>query len=109
MFFELPYEYIHYLVDPLKCYHSCYENITTRCFDNVLGYNGSEEFIKDDFNATGLEKVVSDQAALRRRMTAPCAEIPNDEALSESSIVVLYGLLHARFILTTKGLHLMLL
>lgn len=62
------------------------------------------DFIEDDFNLTGLSQTIPHyREALDVILDVESAE----NALVAHSAEVLYGLIHARFIITKQGLHLM--
>ncbi|KAF0693241.1 Aste57867_15765 [Aphanomyces stellatus] len=72
-----------------------------------------EDYIVDDFNLTGLNGIVPYYDYAMDMILD--VETPHDEALSdiqqemvESAAEMLYGLIHARYILTTKGMASML-
>jgi len=71
-----------------------------------------EEYIRDDFNLTGLHAIVPyyEQAidiVLDNEEESLDAYPEAHQQVLEQSAHMLYGLVHARFILTTRGLHLM--
>lgn len=67
-----------------------------------------EEFIQDDFNMSGLSTMVpcyENALDLILDVDIPLDSLTEDEQeVVESSAEVLYGLIHARFILTTRGM-----
>jgi len=66
-----------------------------------------EEYIQDDFNLTGLSSMVSNyEHALDLILDQESGDTLNEEQQTavENSAFMLYGLIHARFILTTRGL-----
>eukprot|EP00953_Heterococcus_sp_UTEX-ZZ885_P035561 18355-Heterococcus_DN1.PRE.1 len=73
-----------------------------------------EEYIQDDFNLTGLSALVPYyDYALDMILDV---EVPPDQSLTEeqqevveSAAEMLYGLIHARFVLTTRGMQSMLM
>jgi casein kinase II subunit beta len=69
-----------------------------------------DEFIQDDFNLFGLSNLVDyyDQA-LDVILDAPMSEdlTPEEEEAIESAAEFLYGLIHARFITTARGMQAM--
>eukprot|EP00164_Ancoracysta_twista_P000662 GFYU01000879.1.p1 GENE.GFYU01000879.1~~GFYU01000879.1.p1 ORF type:complete len:250 (+),score=32.57 GFYU01000879.1:114-863(+) len=71
-----------------------------------------EDFIQDDFNLTGLSSQVVhyDYALdLMLDMDSPMDDLAEDhQEMVESAAEALYGLIHARYILTTRGLNAML-
>ncbi|KAH7648888.1 hypothetical protein FG379_001257 [Cryptosporidium bovis] len=68
-----------------------------------------EEYIMDDFNLTGLsEHVMYYDDALDMILDRIDDGFSEDEVGAiESSAQLLYGLIHARYIMTSKGMHLM--
>eukprot|EP00917_Polyrhabdina_sp_WS-2016_P029426 GHVP01062724.1.p1 GENE.GHVP01062724.1~~GHVP01062724.1.p1 ORF type:complete len:259 (+),score=29.60 GHVP01062724.1:42-779(+) len=70
-----------------------------------------EDFVRDDFNLTGLHKLVSHYSrALDMILDADDDDdyVSEDQmSVYESDAEVLYGLIHARFILTNRGQSLM--
>lgn len=81
--------------------------------ENAFLCEVDEDYIEDDFNLTGLSSVVPYyDYALDVILDI---ETPNDQNLTqiqqemiESAAEMLYGLIHARYILTTKGMAAML-
>lgn len=81
--------------------------------ENAFLCEVDEDYIEDDFNLTGLSTFVPYyEYALDVILDI---ETPNDESMSqiqqemiESAAEMLYGLIHARYILTTKGMAAML-
>jgi len=72
-----------------------------------------EEYIQDDFNLTGLSAYVPyyDNALdVILDMESPNEDMLTEEQqeVVESAAEMLYGLIHARFILTSRGMHVML-
>ena len=66
-----------------------------------------EDYIQDDFNLTGLRNMVPHyDYALDLIVDTETEEVLNEEQqeVIESAAEVLYGLIHARFIVTTRGL-----
>lgn len=68
-----------------------------------------DEYIMDDFNLTGLnEHVIYYDDALDMILDRIDDDFSEDEiGAIESSAQLLYGLIHARYILTSKGMHLL--
>ena len=70
-----------------------------------------EEYIQDDFNLTGLRNMVPHyDYALDLILDSDNDDVLTEEQqeVIEASAEILYGLIHARFIITARGLHLML-
>jgi casein kinase II subunit beta len=69
-----------------------------------------EEYIHDDFNLTGISQVVPyyDDALSIVLDDDDQDQIPEeDQAMLETACQMLYGLVHSRFILTTKGMQML--
>ncbi|KAJ3188114.1 casein kinase 2 regulatory subunit, partial [Entophlyctis luteolus] len=69
-----------------------------------------EEFIKDDFNLTGLNTLVlqyNEALDMILDLEIEPAPTPAQQSLYESSAEMLYGLIHQRFLLTKGGLGVM--
>ena len=81
-------------------------------FINLRGHDYfcevDEEYIQDDFNLTGLATLVPyyDYALdLMLDVDTALDRISEDQAeVVESAAIILYGLIHARFILTSRGM-----
>jgi len=69
-----------------------------------------EEYIQDDFNLTGLSSMVPNyDYALDMILDAETDDLTEEQTeIVESAAEMLYGLIHARFIITTRGLQQML-
>eukprot|EP01117_Protostelium_nocturnum_P001115 TRINITY_DN11437_c0_g1_i1.p1 TRINITY_DN11437_c0_g1~~TRINITY_DN11437_c0_g1_i1.p1 ORF type:complete len:235 (-),score=72.43 TRINITY_DN11437_c0_g1_i1:162-866(-) len=65
-----------------------------------------EEYIQDDFNLTGLNSMVPNyDYALDIILDAETEELTEEQTeIVQSAAEMLYGLIHARYILTSKGL-----
>jgi len=65
-----------------------------------------EEYIQDDFNLTGLANMVPNyDYALDMILDAETDELTEEQTeIVESAAEMLYGLIHARFIITSRGL-----
>eukprot|EP00008_Paramoeba_atlantica_P011822 CAMPEP_0201490760 /NCGR_PEP_ID=MMETSP0151_2-20130828/27315_1 /ASSEMBLY_ACC=CAM_ASM_000257 /TAXON_ID=200890 /ORGANISM="Paramoeba atlantica, Strain 621/1 / CCAP 1560/9" /LENGTH=217 /DNA_ID=CAMNT_0047876831 /DNA_START=63 /DNA_END=716 /DNA_ORIENTATION=+ len=78
---------------------------------NELFCEVDDEYIQDDFNLTGLRNMVPHyDYALDLILDTESDEVLNEEQqeVVESAAEVLYGLIHARFIVTSRGLAAML-
>lgn len=67
-----------------------------------------EEYINDDFNLTGLSHIVPyyEEALAVILDEDEDNEMDNEEAaVLESAVHMLYGLIHARYLLTNRGIH----
>ena len=81
-------------------------------FVNLRGHDYfceiDEEYIQDDFNLQGLTSMVPyyDYALdLMLDVEIPSDTLSDDQQeIVESAAIILYGLIHARFILTTRGM-----
>jgi len=69
-----------------------------------------EEYIQDDFNLTGLSGLVPNyEYALDMILDADTDDLTEEQTeIVESAAEMLYGLIHARYILTSRGLSQML-
>jgi len=65
-----------------------------------------EEYIQDDFNLTGLSSMVPNyDYALDKILDAESDDLTEEQAdVIESAAEMLYGLIHARYVITTRGL-----
>jgi len=65
-----------------------------------------EDYIQDDFNLTGLSSMVPNyEYALDMILDADTDDLTEDQhQIVESAAELLYGLIHARFVLTSRGL-----
>mmetsp|Transcript_2777 Transcript_2777/g.7700 ORF Transcript_2777/g.7700 Transcript_2777/m.7700 type:complete len:224 (+) Transcript_2777:215-886(+) len=78
---------------------------------NELFCEVDDDYIQDDFNLTGLRSMVPHyDYALDLILDTETDEVLNDEQqeIIESAAEVLYGLIHARYIITSRGLAAML-
>eukprot|EP01118_Nematostelium_gracile_P003728 TRINITY_DN14320_c0_g1_i1.p1 TRINITY_DN14320_c0_g1~~TRINITY_DN14320_c0_g1_i1.p1 ORF type:complete len:243 (+),score=52.40 TRINITY_DN14320_c0_g1_i1:100-828(+) len=65
-----------------------------------------DEYIKDDFNLTGLASIVPNyEHALDMILDADADDLNEEQTeIVQSAAEMLYGLIHARFVLTSRGL-----